>query len=152
MFPDGGGANLGGSLIIRAADRCLARVRLVWPSLFLHAQGTQAEAGGLAEEGGGVVVEDLEEGLEVVAAAAGFKVGAVGLEGSGDAPIGGGIHAELRGPVHLDHVHRPLRRTFGNRVNRHAGPIPRILHQLDGVLFHVINKDTTRIQRTAKIL
>ena len=86
-----------------------------------------------------------------MAAAFGFEHCAVGLQRIADAPIGGGVDAELRGAVHFDHVDGALRRAFADGIDRHARPIAGILHQLDRVLFDVVDQDAPGIEGAAEV-
>ena len=119
---------------------------------FREGEGFEAEFLGLGEEGGGVVVEDLEEGLEGVAAALCFEHGAVGLEGVGDAPVGGGVDAELVVAVDFDHVDGALWGAFGDGVDGHSGPVAGVFDEFDGVFFDVVDEDAGGIEGGAEVV
>ena len=51
-------------------------------------------------------------------------------------------------PVDFERVHHPGRRVFGDRINGHGGPEPRIANHFQCVLFRVIKAYDLRIYRS----
>jgi len=55
------------------------------------------------------------------------------------APVSSGVHPDEFGTIHLDNVNRSLRRDFGVRKKRHAGPEASIEYLLNSMFFDMIN-------------
>ena len=100
----------------------------------------------LGQEGAGVLIDDLFDGLHAVLAALHFEGALRDGEGIGVAPVTSGVHPEALGTVEFEHVDGAVRAAFTFRVESHTGPVPRIENVGDGVLFDVVDDHLRPIQ------
>ena len=109
------------------------------PGLLKRGFSRQLKFRALAQERVRILEHQFVDGIAGMAASAHLKSGFGYGERITDAPIAGAIHPDAFVAVHFDDVNSASGRAFGLGIKCHASPHASVEHQLDCVLFDVID-------------